>query len=245
MMDLVWPVSVKGVLLRHDQVLLLLNERNEWELPGGHVEEGESPKEALAREFQEETAQKIRIGESLGADFYMPIAGDRSLLLLFYVVQDLGGNGDVVISPEHQEMQWSYIDNLPENLPPVYRKAIAQAKSHVWGQVLNHLTARLVKDHGKRMERLQTDLEVVPSFDLPIPRVGALVSAPIASGSIRLLHEDFLTGKKGPVEWVERQIALAKAWQSRTPGKPRLVSGLTSLIPARSGPFGTISTHLC
>lgn len=36
-----WPVSVKGVALdAHERVLLLRNERNEWELPGGRLEIG-------------------------------------------------------------------------------------------------------------------------------------------------------------------------------------------------------------
>ena len=33
-----FPVSVKGVLLEGDRVVLLLNERNEWELPGGRLD---------------------------------------------------------------------------------------------------------------------------------------------------------------------------------------------------------------
>lgn len=38
-----FPVSVKGVLLEDDQVVLLLNERDQWELPGGRLERGEDP----------------------------------------------------------------------------------------------------------------------------------------------------------------------------------------------------------
>jgi hypothetical protein len=33
-----FPVSVKGVLLEGDQVVLLLNERDEWELPSGRID---------------------------------------------------------------------------------------------------------------------------------------------------------------------------------------------------------------
>ena len=50
-----YPVSVKGVLLTPDgDVVLLLNERDEWELPGGRIELGESSTECLAREIREE-----------------------------------------------------------------------------------------------------------------------------------------------------------------------------------------------
>jgi len=37
-----YPVSVKGVLVRNDRVLLVHNERDEWELPGGRIEPGET-----------------------------------------------------------------------------------------------------------------------------------------------------------------------------------------------------------
>lgn len=38
-----FPVSVKGVVVRDGRVLLLRNERDEWELPGGKLELGEEP----------------------------------------------------------------------------------------------------------------------------------------------------------------------------------------------------------
>ena len=36
-----YPTSVKGVLLLDRQVLLVKNPRDEWELPGGRIDEGE------------------------------------------------------------------------------------------------------------------------------------------------------------------------------------------------------------
>ena len=38
-----FPVSVKGVAVQGGKVLLLENERSEWELPGGKLEVGEDP----------------------------------------------------------------------------------------------------------------------------------------------------------------------------------------------------------
>jgi len=38
-----FPVSVKGVAVQGGKVLLLRNERDEWELPGGKLEPGEDP----------------------------------------------------------------------------------------------------------------------------------------------------------------------------------------------------------
>jgi 8-oxo-dGTP pyrophosphatase MutT (NUDIX family) len=69
-----WPVSIKGVAIdAHGQVLLLRNERQEWELPGGRPEIGDpaagmrgddSPEQALERETLEETGWRSRRARS-------------------------------------------------------------------------------------------------------------------------------------------------------------------------------------
>jgi 8-oxo-dGTP pyrophosphatase MutT (NUDIX family) len=49
-----FPISVKGVVLDSaDRVLLLKNERDAWELPGGRIEFGETPEECVTREILE------------------------------------------------------------------------------------------------------------------------------------------------------------------------------------------------
>src|SRR4029453_15101681 len=49
-----FPVSVKGVVLRDDRVVLMSNPRGEWELPGGKLEPDETPERCVAREIAEE-----------------------------------------------------------------------------------------------------------------------------------------------------------------------------------------------
>jgi hypothetical protein len=45
-----FPVSIKGVVLRAGRVLLLRNDRDVWELPGGRPEVGETPEQCVVRE---------------------------------------------------------------------------------------------------------------------------------------------------------------------------------------------------
>jgi 8-oxo-dGTP pyrophosphatase MutT (NUDIX family) len=45
-----FPVSVKGVLFQRGTVVLLENERAEWELPGGRLERGDPRRMPRARD---------------------------------------------------------------------------------------------------------------------------------------------------------------------------------------------------
>lgn len=55
---------IVGCLVRNaeDQVLLIRHHRRGWELPQGHVEEGEDLLQALHREVREEAGVEIEIG---------------------------------------------------------------------------------------------------------------------------------------------------------------------------------------
>ncbi|MGE5235924.1 MAG: (deoxy)nucleoside triphosphate pyrophosphohydrolase [Acidobacteriota bacterium] len=53
-----------------------------WEFPGGGVEDGETPEEALARELDEELGVAVEIGEPL--TFAWHREPGREILLLFY-----------------------------------------------------------------------------------------------------------------------------------------------------------------
>ena len=85
-MDQSFPVSVKGVLIEDDAVMLLMNERDEWELPGGPLEGGETPEQCLARECMEELGAVVQVGPILAAWVYEVLPGQR-VSISAYLVQ--------------------------------------------------------------------------------------------------------------------------------------------------------------
>jgi 8-oxo-dGTP pyrophosphatase MutT (NUDIX family) len=120
----VFPVSIKGVVVRHGRVLLLKNDREEWELPGGRIERGETPEECVAREIAEETGWKVRVGPILDSWLYHVAAVDRDMFIVTYGCHPTG-DIEPVLSSEHMDIgMFAEGDVSLLSLPTGYRRSI-------------------------------------------------------------------------------------------------------------------------
>ena|SRR5258708_32962352 len=72
-----FPVSVKGIVYQDGKVVLLKNERDEWELPGGKLELGEAPEFCVVREIEEELGLVAKTGPLLDSWVYHIYEGGR------------------------------------------------------------------------------------------------------------------------------------------------------------------------
>lgn len=95
-----FPVSIKGVLLENEQVVLLENERREWELPGGRLEAGEEPAACLAREFAEELGIAIAVEAILDCWVY-EVLPHRHVTIVTYGVRR-ADQRPLQVSAEHR-----------------------------------------------------------------------------------------------------------------------------------------------
>ena len=118
-----FPVSVKGVLVQRGRILLLRNERGEWELPGGRLEADEQPAVCLVREFAEELGIEVAVDHILDCWVY-EVLPQRRVVIVTYAVRRLG-QGALRVSTEHRRCGWFAIGELERlPMPEGYRGSI-------------------------------------------------------------------------------------------------------------------------
>lgn len=121
------PCSVKAVIVHRSQVLLCLNQRGEWELPGGWpASEDQSLEEALRREVLEETGLEMQLGGLVRAEL-LPTAKNGSVGLIIYA-GTAASEALPVPSAEHREVRYFDFDELPTPIPDAYLRAIDEVR---------------------------------------------------------------------------------------------------------------------
>ena len=125
-----YPVSVKGVLIWEGKVVLLKNRRNEWELPGGKLDPGESPEICVKREIKEELALDVEVLQILDSWVYN-ILGKVEVLIVTYYCTCLSEKAqNPKISHEHKELGLFAPENIPGlNMPEGYKRSIKSVLS--------------------------------------------------------------------------------------------------------------------
>ncbi len=119
-----WIPVVAGFIKRDHQVLVGLRPQTDslaglWEFPGGKIEPGESPEEALIRELREELDVEAEVGELLLACTHT--YEDVGILILFYEVKFWKGEPK---TKHHTRLEWIKYQELRQREIPEANKKI-------------------------------------------------------------------------------------------------------------------------
>ena len=119
-----WIPVVAGLLKKDKKILVGQRPENHslaglWEFPGGKIEIGESPEQALARELNEELGIEADIGQLKLACTHS--YGDVGIVILFYEVNYWKGEPK---AKHHLMLEWIYPQELKLRPIPEANKKI-------------------------------------------------------------------------------------------------------------------------
>lgn len=120
------PISVKLVVDLPGGIPLLKNEREEWELPGGKLELGETAESTARREAEEELGLEADLLKSLAIidSWVYEIFPHRHVFVVSYGAEYLG-NRQPRVSNEHKALGLFTYEEIPDlNMPEPYKRTI-------------------------------------------------------------------------------------------------------------------------
>jgi 8-oxo-dGTP diphosphatase len=106
---------VAALIMRDGKLLVCQRTRHQtmplkWEFPGGKIEEGEQPRDALRRELDEELGIQATIGDEL-ARIQHEYPNGGMVELRFYIVHEYTGELENRI---FKDIQWAAAKDLPK-----------------------------------------------------------------------------------------------------------------------------------
>jgi len=133
-----YPVSIKGIVIIEDKVVLLKNVRDEWELPGGKLDPDETPELCMQREVQEELGIAVKTGKLIHVWMYHIDRKVHVLMVIYGCEHDYRVLPEMEVSFEHSEIGYFTQDQLEKiEMPEGYRIAISKYWNELKNEKLN------------------------------------------------------------------------------------------------------------
>ena len=119
-------LAVKSFIVNDNKKLLLIKRQDNeihcpgaWEVPGGRLELGENPFDALRRETKEETNLEIEILNPLRVNFFERDDG-QTITMISFLCRPVSNS--ILLSEEHSDYQWIEIDKAFYTIHQAFRK---------------------------------------------------------------------------------------------------------------------------
>ncbi|MFN3198038.1 MAG: tRNA (adenosine(37)-N6)-threonylcarbamoyltransferase complex ATPase subunit type 1 TsaE [Bradymonadia bacterium] len=103
-----------------------------WEFPGGKIELGESPEQALVRELQEELGVVVQVGEIFAVGHHLYPERAKEVVLLVFRCRIVSGDPQPL---EAEELIWASADELMRlGFPPADQPVLRRLSKALYGQ---------------------------------------------------------------------------------------------------------------
>ena len=128
--------DIGQVLLAHRQDMDL------WDLPGGGMEHGELPTEAIIRETREETGFDIHVVKLLAIGVGVPPENALGFLFFGKII-----SGGITLGDESDDVRFFAVAALPENLSPRKRAMVQLAIQNPESVIFSHINLPRAKQY--------------------------------------------------------------------------------------------------
>ena len=126
-------VLVGGVVHRKGEILIVKRVDTKrifpgyWEIPGGKIEEGENPQQAVIREVREETGLDVDIEKMFHtwSDTIQFHEEKEHCIEIDFILKTY--DDEIRLSEEHSEFKWITLDQIPAKMTPQMRTVIELA----------------------------------------------------------------------------------------------------------------------
>lgn len=124
-------LKVRLILYHKGQILLLKQTKPQggnYTLVGGTIEEGESARQCLIREAQEEAAILLKEKDLQLVHVLQKVKPDEQRIVLYFKAYTWEGELKASEPHKFKEAQWFHLDELPKNLTATIRQVLEQYK---------------------------------------------------------------------------------------------------------------------
>jgi 8-oxo-dGTP diphosphatase len=179
-------LAAGGIVLRQEETPLIavvrLRKRNEWVLPKGKLDDGETPRDAAEREVLEETGHDVSVHEFLGTLVYE--SGGR-FKVVHYWRMETSGEPTHELMDDIRAVDWLPLDAAVERLSRAYERAFLENVGPIALE-----SAALARDTRRPRikkqplpEKRRRQPAVAPPPAMPVPASVAPPVEPLIAGS--------------------------------------------------------------
>jgi 8-oxo-dGTP diphosphatase len=145
-------LAAGGIVLRQGEMPLIavvrLRKRNEWVLPKGKLDDGETARDAARREVLEETGYEVIVHEFLGTLVYESSRGSK---VVHYWRMEARGGPTHALMRDVRAVEWLPLDEAVDRLSRGYERAFLANVGPLALEAFSQGTASVVaQDSGRR-----------------------------------------------------------------------------------------------